>query len=227
MLDRRAFDVEAVRVAFHEGVEAGDVGRIRRDAMGLLPGEHLVVKEIVERFIGASIGHVGTQQSDTPGTAFASVFHHRYRDVDRRCHDLLPDIARLEETAVAEDLIDVDRLFLEQDVQASTQRTQRGKELHAHEVGEVEVAVRRAHEHRTAFFEVRHVLARNVAVSEQAAGVRITSERQIEQRLVQLRLVGRHAEGLEEFVEHGDPGVEFRRAVVRVRHGHQLAVRPS
>ena len=180
MLDGGSFDFEAVRVALHEGVETVDIGRVRRDAVGLLPGEDLVVQEVVERFVFSTVRHVGAEQRNAPCAAFAGILHHRHRDVDGRRHDLLADFTRLEEAAVAEDLIDLHGLLLEQDVQPGTHRAQRGVKLDAHEIGEVEVAVRRAHEHRAPLFEVRHVLARQIAVGEQAAGVRVARQRQVE-----------------------------------------------
>mgnify|MGYP000169716532 CR=1 FL=1 len=133
--------------------------------------EWMVVGFMALAFFGKGVG-AGSWRDERQALRAAAI--------DGRRHDLLADFARLEEAAVAEDLIDLHGLLLKQDVQPGAHRAQRGIKLDAHEVGEIEVAVRRAHEHRAPLFEVRHVLTGQIAVSEQAAGVRVARQRQVE-----------------------------------------------
>ncbi len=82
---------------------------------------------------------------------------------------LLTDFRGLEEAAVAEDLVDLHLLFVEEDVQADLQGAERREQVDAHEVGEREAAFGRAHEQRAALGQVRDVLAGKVVVGQQAA----------------------------------------------------------
>jgi predicted RNA-binding Zn ribbon-like protein len=124
---------------------------------------------------------------------------------------------------VTENLVDLHLLALEEDVQPDAQRADRGEEMRAHEVGKREAAVGRAHKERAAFLHVRDVLARHVVVGQQPAAVRVARQRQLVERLVELRLAHRHAERAGDFLEKVDPGVEVGGAVVAMHHRHRLA----
>ena len=109
---------------------------------------------------------------------------------------------------------------------AEAQRAEHAVELRAHEVGEREPAVGRAHEQRAALVEPGDRLAGEVVVGEQAAGVRLALERLAEQRLEHGVGVDRRAGGGGEPAEQPDPGGELARAVVAVHHRDRVA-RPA
>ena len=57
MIDCDPFYGEAIRVALHKTIEAGDINRVWRNATALLFCKNPISEEIIKRFTSSPIGH--------------------------------------------------------------------------------------------------------------------------------------------------------------------------
>ena len=120
--------------------------------------EDIVIEEICQRLAAMPLGKDG-EHRHAPRSALAGRLHDGDRQAEAVGEDLLADDRRLEETALRDHDVRLDALFLDEDVHADFERSEAAVELREHKVREVHVAVRRAHEERTARLDLRDVLA--------------------------------------------------------------------
>ena len=186
--------------------------------------EDIVIEEICQCLAAVPLGK-DSEHCHAPGAAFAGRLHDGNWQAEAVREDLLADDRRLEEAALRDHDVRLDALLLDEDVHADLERSEAAVELREHEVREVHVAVRRAHEERAARLDLRDVLARQAAVVEQAARIAVCALRHFKQRPVELGWRLAVTDELRELAEHANPGIEIARAVVGVYHGHRCAVR--
>ena len=77
----------------------------------------------------------------------------------------------LEETAVAENLVDLHMLLFHQDIKADFQGAKGSKQVDSHKVCQIEFRIRSTCEDRTALVEAGYVLAGEVVVGKESAAV--------------------------------------------------------
>ena len=168
--------------------------------------------------------HVGCQQGNPPRASLSRRIHDSDRRVDGCSQDLLSHFLRLEQAAVAHQTVNLYALFLQQNIQAGFQGTQRGEQMNTHEVRKIETAFRISHEERASLFKTCDMLPGKIVVGQQAAAVRITLQSLAVQGAEQIVSVHLHAESLRKFLEQIDPGVQIGGAVVAVHHGHSASI---
>ena len=83
----------------------------------------------------------------------------------------LADTFCLEETAVAENLVDLHMLLFHQDIKADFQGAKGSKQVDSHKVCQIEFRIRSTCEDRTALVEAGYVLAGEVVVGKESAAV--------------------------------------------------------
>ena len=168
--------------------------------------------------------HVGGQQGNAPCAALSRRLHDGDGRINGCSQDLLAHFLRLEQAAVSHQTVNLHAFFLQENVQTGFQRAQRGKQVHAHEVRQIEIAFRISHEERTSLFKAGDMLSGKIVVGQQAAAVRISLQSLAVQGAEQVVSVHLHAESLRKLLKEADPGVQIGGAVVAVYHGHRASV---
>ena len=122
------------------------------------------------------------------------------------------------------DTVNLDVLFLEQDVVTELQHSDGSVELGAHEVGKRELVVGRTNKERTALGKTCDRLTRDIVVSHESTAVGIAFEGCVEEGGVELIHVNGHAEQLLILLEQAYPCVDLAGAVVAVYHSDERSV---
>ena len=122
---------------------------------------------------------------------------------------------------MAGDAVNADLLLLEQDIVTNLQHADSTIEVGTHEVGEVELVVGRANEHRTTLGKTGHRLTRHVIVGHQSTAVSVAFEGFVEELAIEFVHINLDTQQLLILLEQTYPGVDVAGAVVAVNHRYQ------
>ena len=187
--------------------------------------EYPFIEEVGQGFAVLTDFHVYGQYGHAPRAAFASRIHNGNRHVEGVGQYLLADDRRLEQAALGDHDVCFNAFFLNQDIHAYFQRRKGCVQLGQHEVRQGKAAVRRTDEQWPAIVDARYVFARQIAVVDQSSRILVGRAGQVEQRFIQLVRPDRQSRRRGKLSEQVDPGVDVRRAVIRMYHGDRSPVR--
>ena len=122
------------------------------------------------------------------------------------------------------DAVNLNLLFLEQNIVTNLQHANGTVEVGTHKVGEVELVAGRAYEHRTTLGQTCYRLTADVVVGHQTAAVGVTFESLVEELTVELVHVNLDTQQLLVLLEQAYPGVDVAGTVITVNHGYQRTV---
>ena len=123
------------------------------------------------------------------------------------------------------ELIDRKLFRLRQDIQSDFQGAQGRQQMGTHKVRKRHPGVRLTHEQRPSGVQIRHALAGEIIIAQQAAAIFLPFQRFSKQQRVKLTLVHRRPNGIGKLGKQPDPGVNIAGAVVAVNHGNRKAGR--
>ena len=186
-------------------------------------GKNAAVQIRGQRFAVGAVQTIRSQQGHAVGTALTGCFHASHRCARRRSQIPLGHARRFEDAAVAEQGIH-SHIFLAQNFQPHRQRGKGGIDVGAHKVGQRKRTVRAAQQQGDARVQVGDALAGNIVDGRDAAAVRRTVQRFVEQEGKQRTFVDVCPAQCRALGQQIDPGVQIAGAVVAVDHGDRRAV---